>query len=136
MKCFKRWKFFLGNFFFGLKTSKTWFLGQKWWKNEKIKKFWSKKFFGPESIQNVLKSILKQKSRNRKFFPITKFFLGLNHFLAKTVKKWLSQKILIENFFWSESIRNVSKRILNQKSRNREFFRLKFIFWRENLTYL
>ena len=31
--------------------------------------FWSKKFFS-ESIQNVLKRILKRKSRNRKFFPV------------------------------------------------------------------
>ena len=38
------------------------------------------KIFGSESIQNVLKRILKRKSRNQKIFSITKFFLGLSHF--------------------------------------------------------
>ena len=57
-------------------------------------KNFGRNFFWSESIQNVLKRILKRKSRNRKFFPITKLFLGLSHFLAKIVKKWLDQKIL------------------------------------------
>ena len=36
------------------------FLVQKWWKNGKVKKFWSK--FFSESIQNVSKRILNRKS--------------------------------------------------------------------------
>ena len=38
-----------------------------------MKIFGQKKFFS-ESIQIVLKRILKRKSQNRKFFPITNFF--------------------------------------------------------------
>ena len=71
------------------------------------------------------KRILKWKSRNRKFSPSKIFLLGLNRFSAKRpkiVKKWQSQKVLVEKIFWSESIQNVSKRILNRKSRNRKFF--------------
>ena len=52
---------------FGPKTSKNVIFGSKMVKNEK---FWSKKFFWSESIQNALKRILKQKSQNRKFFPV------------------------------------------------------------------
>ena len=51
-----------------------------------LKKFWSKKFFLSESIQNVSKRILNQKSRNRKFFPCKFFLLGLCRFSAKNLK--------------------------------------------------
>ena len=47
--------------------------GPKMVKNGKVKKFWSI-FFCSESIQNVLKRILKGKCRYQKFFPTTKFF--------------------------------------------------------------
>ena len=49
-------------------------------------KFWSKKFVWSESIQDALKRILNRKSQNQKYFPVTNFFLGLGHFLAKIVK--------------------------------------------------
>ena len=67
----------------------------------KSKKF-GRKFFWSESIQNALKRILKQKSQNRKFFPVQNFFVGLSHILpkmTKQVKKLLSQKILVEKNF-------------------------------------
>ena len=83
---------------------------------KKSKKNWSKKIFWSESIRNVSKRNLNQKSRNRNFFPITKFFLGLSHFLAKIVKNGKVKK------FWSESIQNFQKRILKQKSQNRKFY--------------
>ena len=81
-------------------------------------------FFWSESIQNVLKRISKRKSQNRKFFPITKFFRGTQSFFAQNNKngeKMAKSKILVENFFWSESIQNVLKRILKRKSRNLKF---------------
>ena len=56
---------------------------QKWpklSKNDKVKKFWSKKFFWSESIQNVSKLILNQKSRIRKFFPVYFFSRTLSFF--------------------------------------------------------
>ena len=61
------------------------------------------------------------------FFDFFRFFAFLTVLIIfgkspKIVKKWLSPKILVEKFFWSESIQNVSKRILNQKPRNRTFF--------------
>ena len=72
---------------------------QKWPKNfifnkndQKLKflKIFGQKFFS-ESIQNILKRILKRKSRNRKFFPCKIFFVGLSRFsakMAKIAKKW------------------------------------------------
>ena len=95
-------KFFLKKKFWPQKPRKTWFLGRKSWKNGKVKKFWSK------SIQNVLTRILKRRSRNRKFFPITNFFVGPSHFLpkmTKTLKKLQSQKILVENVFGLNRLR-------------------------------
>ena len=50
--------------------------GQNCEKMTKSKNFGRKNFFRSELIQNVLKRILKRKSQNRKFFPITKFFRG------------------------------------------------------------
>ena len=44
------------------------------------------KFFLLQSILNVLKRIIKYKSRNREFFHYKIFFQGLCHFLAKLVK--------------------------------------------------
>ena len=66
-----------------------------------------------------------------KTFPVPNFLLGLCHFsakMAKIVKKWQNQKILVENFFSSESIQNGLKRILKRKSRNRNFFPCKIFF--------
>ena len=50
-------------------------------------------------------------------------------FWARNDEKWQSQKNLVENIFWSESILNVLKRILNRKSRNRKIFPVWFILW-------
>ena len=71
-----------------------------------------------------LETYFKTKISKSKNFSITEFFLGLSHFLAKIVKKWKSQKILVENFFWSESIQNALECILKQKSQNQKFFRV------------
>ena len=57
--------------------------------------------------------------------------MGLSHFLprmTKIVKTWQSQKILVERFFWSESIQNVLKRISKRKSQNQNFFPLQNFF--------
>ena len=40
---------------------------------------------------------------------------------AKNSEKMAKSKIFGRKFFWSESIQNVSKRILNRKSQNRKF---------------
>ena len=83
-------------------------------------KFWSKTFLvGIDSV--CFKNISKRKSRNQKLFSITIFFWDLIIF-GPNGEKWQSQEILVENFFRSESIQNLSKRILNRKSRNRKFF--------------
>ena len=84
-------------------------------KMTKIVKKWQsqknlvEKIFLSESIQNVLKRILKRKSRNRKFFPVQNFFVGFSHILpkmTKIVKKLQSQKILVEkNFFGRNRLR-------------------------------
>ena len=82
--------------------------GQKWPKMVKNGQKWTflkKKFrnFVFKSIQNVLKRILNRKSWFRKIFPLI-FFLGLNHFLTKMVKKWkFSKKIFKKNFFEIDS---------------------------------
>ena len=67
-------KFFSKKFFWPQKSRKTWFFGPK--NREKIaesKNFGRKKFFWSESIQNVLKRILKRKSQNQNFFPLQNF---------------------------------------------------------------
>ena len=68
------------------------------------KLFLKKNFLGPKSLKNVI--------------------LG-----PKIVKEWLSQKNLVENLFWSESIQNVLKRILKRKSQNRKCFPIRNFFW-------
>ena len=47
-------------------------------------------------------------------------------FRAKNGEKWQSQKNFGRNFFWSESIQNVLKRMFKRKSRNRKFFPLQY----------
>ena len=89
------------------------------WQSQKI----LVEIFLSKSIQTVSKCILNRKSRNRKLFHVN-FFLWTLSFFTKTakilendrVKKFRSKKI-----FWSESIRNVSKRISTRKSLNRNF---------------
>ena len=63
-------------------------------KNGKVKNFCSK-FFWSESSQNVLKRILKRKSRNRKFCSSKIFSLVLSRFVAKMIKNDKVEK------FWS-----------------------------------
>ena len=55
-------KFFPCDFLFSAKITKI--------VKMTVKKFWSKKIFGSESIQHALKRILQQNSQNRKFFPL------------------------------------------------------------------
>ena len=83
---------------------------QKWTKSENFQNFFL------ESIQNVLKRILNRKSWFREIFPLKIFFLGLNHFLMKMVKKVKIFEKKFRIFFFLKSIQNVSKRILNRKS--------------------
>ena len=88
-------------------------------------KNFGRNFFLSESIQNVLIRISKQKSRNRKFFLITKFVRGNQSFFAQNdqnSEKMAMSKNFGRNFFWSESIQNVLKRISKRKSRNQKFF--------------
>ena len=48
--------------------------------------------------QNISKSILNQKSRNRKFFPVQILFQRLSHFLAEIVENGKVKKCW-SNFF-------------------------------------
>ena len=57
-----------------------------------------------KSIQNVSKRILNRKSWFRKIFPLKIFFLGLNHFLTKMVKKCKFSKKNFEFFFLESHI--------------------------------
>ena len=74
----------------------------KWWRNGEAEKFWQK-FFWSESIQNVLKRILKRKSQNRKFFPLQNFSWTQSFFgqsgerMAKS--KHFGRKIFSRNRF-------------------------------------
>ena len=54
-------------------------------------KIFGRVFFWSESTQNALTRIFKGKSRNRRNFPVTKFFPRSNSDLAKMVEKWQSQ---------------------------------------------
>ena len=70
-------------------------------------------------------NIFQNENLKIKNFPHYKIFSWDFVIFAKAtkiVKKWQSQKIFVENFFWSESIQNVFKRILKRKSQNRKFF--------------
>ena len=50
--------------------------------------------------------------------------------MTKIVERWQSQEILAKFCFWSESIQNVLKLILNRKSRSRKYFPItKFFPW-------
>ena len=64
------------------------FWAKKSWKNGKIKNF-CRNFFCSESIQNVLKRILKQKSQNRNFFEID----------LESSKTYFKTKMRISKFF-------------------------------------
>ena len=115
--------FFSKIFILTKKSSKTWFLGQKWWKNCKVKKIWSKFFLvGIESER--FETYLKQKSRYQNFFPCKIFFVWLSRFLAtmtKIAKNDIGKKFRSKIFFVridSECFETYFKR----KSRNRKFF--------------
>ena len=74
------------------KSSKNVISGPKMVKNGKDKNFWSKNILS-ESIQNVLKGILKSKSRNRKLFPVTKFYPGTLSFFGQNGEKMANSTI-------------------------------------------
>ena len=61
---------------------------------KKLRRF----FFGIDS--DCFKTYLKPKTWFRKF-PVENFFLGLNHFLTKIVKKWKFSKKIEKIFFWN-----------------------------------
>ena len=86
--------------------------------------FWS------ESMQNISKRVLHQKSRNHKIVP-GRFCVELCRFSAKIVKKDQVKKY-VKIFFGSESNQNVSKGIINRKSRNRKFFPCNFFHWTQS----
>ena len=88
----------------------------------KVKNFWSKIFLVGIELESF-KSYLKPKTSKSKIFCRVKFFLRQSHFMAKRaviVKKWPSKNLLVDLLV--RIIQNVSKRILNQKSRNRKIF--------------
>ena len=81
----------------------------KKWLNQKnlVEKFFSRNRF--RMFQNVLWT---ENLEIENFYRVKFVFLGLSRFSAnrpKIVKKCQSPKILVENFFWSESIKCVSK---------------------------
>ena len=77
---------------------------------KKVKKWLSHKNLVEKNVlvgidSEYLETYFKTKISKSKVFPITKFFLGLSRFLAKIVKKWQSQKFLVENFFGRNQFR-------------------------------
>ena len=90
----------------------------------KSKNFGRKKFFGRNRFRMFQNVFQTGNLEIENFYPCN-FYPGTLSFsakMAKLVKKWLSQKILFEKFFWSESIQNALKRSLKQKSQNGKFF--------------
>ena len=87
-------------------------------------KNFGRKIFWVGIDSECFKTYFKPKILKSNIFSRLVFLLGLCRFLpdmTKVVKKWQSKKFS-RIFFSSESIQNVSKRILNWKSRNRKFF--------------
>ena len=98
------------------------------------KNFTREKIFDFEifALKYVLKhseSIPTKKNFRPKFFDFVIFSPFLAQKQSKNGQKRPKMKIFDQNFwkkiFFSESIQNVSKRILNWKSRNRKFFSCK-----------
>ena len=123
-------KFFFEKIFFDPKNlEKRDFLDQKIVKKmAKSKNFVKIFLFGIDS--ECFETYFKTKISKSKFFPITNFFWDLVIFGQNGLnsEKMTKSKILVENLFWSESIQNRSKRTLNWKSRNRNFFHVKIFF--------
>ena len=99
-------------------------MGQKWRKNDKVKKFWSKFFLvgiDSECFETYFKTkISKSKIFSRvKFFSWDFVFFGQNDQNSENTTK---SKNFGRNFFWSELIQNALKRTLKQKSQNRKFY--------------
>ena len=68
----------------------------------------------------------------RKIFLIPKTSKNVI-FWPKNREKMAKSKILVEKFFWSESIQNALKRILKRKYQNRKFFLItKFFRWTQS----
>ena len=94
------------------------------------------KFFWVGIDSKCFETYFKLKISESTIFSSVNFFLWDSVFFGQNgqnSKKRQRQKILVEKFFWSESIQNVSKRILNRKSRNLKFFPCKFFSWDYNV---
>ena len=84
-------------------------------------------FFRNDS--ECFKTYTKPKKLISKNFPVENFFSGTLPFFDEigNIVKIFDQNFW--NFFFSESIQNVSKRILNRKSCFQKYFPLKIFLW-------
>ena len=89
--------------------------GPKMVKNGKVKNF-GRKIFLVGIDSECFETNFKRKFRNRKVFPVTRFILGLSHFLTK-----MTNLIFLKTIFRSELIQNISKCITKGKFRSRKF---------------
>lgn len=99
---------------FSQKRSFSWtslLFGRKWWKMEEIKNCWTKKISLVGIVLECFRTYFQTKISLSNFSSGNDFFLGVNHFLAKNLRKSCTVQNFWMNLFLSESMLNISKHI-------------------------